>query len=77
MAKKTGQHPQARFRTQKPSTGGDHQHKIKSKWAEVTCAKHGREMAGATWKPKQVAVPIAQTKKQRQSGCPLCNKGKE
>jgi len=76
MAKRTGQHPQARFRTKKASSGGDHQHKRKSKWAEVTCPIHGKEMAAATWKPKQVRVPIAKTRKQRTSGCPLCNNEK-
>ena len=46
--------------------------KKKAVWAEVTCTLHGKSQAGG-WKPNQVAVPIATTRKERVSGCPMCN----
>lgn len=45
----------------------------KAIWGEVTCEKHGREMAGNAWKPKQVKVPVPHNKREKYTiGCPQC-----
>jgi hypothetical protein len=46
----------------------------KTKWAEVSCEIHGKEMANNPWKRKQVKVAIPRSKRERMSGCPECNK---
>jgi hypothetical protein len=46
----------------------------KGRWAEVTCAIHGRKDPDLNWMAPQVAVSIPATKRKRQEGCPQCRK---
>lgn len=46
--------------------------KKKAVWAEVTCDRHGKQMANAIWKSKQVKVPVPRNKREKMSGCPEC-----
>ena len=49
----------------------------KTKWAEVSCAKHGKPDADNkvnNWKEKQVRVIVPNSKRERLAGCPLCRK---
>lgn len=48
----------------------------RTKWAEVSCDIHGKEMAGNTWKGKQVRVSIPTSKRDKMAGCPQCSKDK-
>ena len=72
MAKRSIQHPQARWRVIRPSSSGEHQHRRKAKWAEITCKVHGRQMVGATWKLPQVVVALPKNKRDRITECPFC-----
>lgn len=44
----------------------------KTKWGEVTCSLHGKEMANAQWKPKQVKVSVPSKRAEKTAGCPKC-----
>ena len=46
----------------------------KIKWGEVTCDTHGKQMANAPWKPKQVKVTVPDKRKLKYAGCPECTK---
>lgn len=48
----------------------------KVKWGEVTCELHGKPMANAPWKARQVRVPLPTTRAEKYIGCPECNMAK-